>query len=342
MVLCLFGEILVLFGLSALFMRKLAKTPPLALLQGDAARNRRERARKKALQAMVAESSPIPQFTLSFPISRELPKGGDYSPVKHVFRYVLRHMGRAGWRTVMAVLLAFLLTGAMGLLAVTRLSYQEIFDKTEVKGTLTNYSSSAVMEACRSELMNDVYYNGGFWVILNDRPVGAGYFLAVTNDIDRYIQSISTHTYAIEFAPGFDDSLFSKNVPQCVMGEMLGGTHFHRSHCTGADHHAVVKGSGHSESTAYHETALPMYPGHRADNPVHHRSRHSRHMSCDLRCWPVHKECGYAGSVRRTVYFELCSCRIHHCCSGDAAQGAGTAAGEGVKRLNRIECELFL
>lgn len=242
----------------------------------------------------------------------------------------------------MAVLLAFLLTGAMGLLAVTRLSYQEIFDKTEVKGTLTNYSSSAVMEACRSELMNDVYYNGGFWVILNDRPVGAGYFLAVTNDIDRYIQSISTHTYTIEFAPGFDDSLFSKNVPQCVMGEMLGGTHFHRSHCTGADHHAVVKGSGHSESTGYHETALPMYPGHRADNPVHHRPCHSRHMSCDLRCWPFHKECGYAGSVRRTVYFELCSCRIHHCCSGDAAQGAGTAAGEGVKRLNRIECELFL
>ncbi|WP_324448515.1 FtsX-like permease family protein [Thermoclostridium caenicola] len=184
MVLCLFGEILVLFGLSALFMRKLAKTPPLALLQGDAARNRRERARKKALQAMVAESSPIPQFTLSFPISRELPKGGDYSPVKHVFRYVLRHMGRAGWRTVMAVLLAFLLTGAMGLLAVTRLSYQELFEKTEVKGTLINYSSRAVMEASESELMEDFYYSGGYWVILNDIPAENGSMLVVTNDIN--------------------------------------------------------------------------------------------------------------------------------------------------------------
>ena len=40
-------------------------------------------------------------------------------------------MSRAGWRTVIAVVLAFLLTGAMGLFALTRQSYKEMFDRTE-------------------------------------------------------------------------------------------------------------------------------------------------------------------------------------------------------------------
>lgn len=221
MILCFVGEVLLLTGIAALFMRKLAKTPPLALLQGDQVRTGRSRIRRKAFQAAMDESAPIPQFELSFPISRDLPRGGDYSPAKHVSRYILRHTGRAGWKTIIAVLLAFLLTGAMGLLAVTRLSYQEMFDRTEVKGTLSNYSSSAIMKASKSELMKDLYYNGGFWVILNDRPVGAGYFLAVTNDVDRYLQGISTYDYTIEYADGFDASLFSKNEPQCVMGEEL-------------------------------------------------------------------------------------------------------------------------
>jgi len=136
MVLCLVSEVLLLTGLAGLFMNRLAKMPPLALLQGDAVRTRGKKTGKKTVRNVVDEAAQMPQFTLSFSISRDLPKGGNYSPVKHVSRYVLRHMSRAGWRTVMAVLLAFLLTGAMGLLAVTRLSYQELFDKTEVKGTL--------------------------------------------------------------------------------------------------------------------------------------------------------------------------------------------------------------
>jgi len=221
MVLCLICEVLILTGLSALFMRKLAKTPPLALLQGDASRVKGKKARKKALQATADETVPVPQFTLSFPIGLDLPKGGDYSPAKHVSRYILQHMGRAGWKTVISILLAFLLTGAIGLLAVTRLSYQELFDGTEVNGTLTNYPSNAVMEASKSELMKDFYYSGGYWVILNDIPAGAGYYFAFTNDIERFMQSTSSYEYDIEYAEGFDASFYSENVPQCLMGRML-------------------------------------------------------------------------------------------------------------------------
>jgi len=200
MVLCLLGEALFLIGLSALFMRKLAKTPPLALLQGDAVRVKGRKARKKALLAVLDQTAPPPEFTLSFPIGSDLPKPGGYRPVKHVTRYILRHMGRAGWKTVIAVFLALLLTGAIGLLAVTRLSYHELFDQTEIKGTLSNYSSSAIMEASKSELMKDFYYDGGYWVILNDLPVGAGYYFAFTNDFKRYMQSTSPFEYTVEYA----------------------------------------------------------------------------------------------------------------------------------------------
>jgi|AGTN01.2.fsa_nt_gi Predicted ABC-type transport system involved in lysophospholipase L1 biosynthesis, permease component len=210
---CLLCEAAFLLLLCALFMRKLAKTPPLALLQGDAVRVKAE---KTVVQTMGA--APIPKFVPSFSIGSDMPKRGGYGAVRHVTRYILRHTRRAGWKTALAVLLAVLLTGAMGLLAVTRLSYQELFDKTKIVGTISNYSSSAVMEASKSELMEDFYYSGGFSVICNDIPSNTGYLLALTNDIDRYVQSASPDEYVIEYAEGCDSSFFSESVPQCLIG----------------------------------------------------------------------------------------------------------------------------
>lgn len=40
------------------------------------------------------------------------------------------------------------------------------------------------MEASESELMEDFYYSGGYWVILNDIPAENGSMLVVTNDIN--------------------------------------------------------------------------------------------------------------------------------------------------------------
>ena len=219
MVACLLCEAVVLILICTMFMRKLAKTPPLALLQGDAARVKVKKV--KARTMVCAEAGPIPEFAPSYPINEDMPERGGYDAARHVIHYILRHMRRAGGKTALAVLIALLLTGAMGVLAVTRLSYQELFDKTEVTGTLSNYSSSAVMEAEGSDLMKEFYYSGGYWVILDDVPAGAGYLLALTNDIDRYVQSASPDDYTIQYAEGYDASLFSEHAPLCLLGDNL-------------------------------------------------------------------------------------------------------------------------
>ena len=216
---CLLCEAALLILLSVLFMRKLAKTPPLALLQGDTVGGKGKKAKTRTM--VPAETGPIPGFAPSVPIHADMPERGGYGAARHTARYILRHMGRAGGKTAIALLIAVLLTGAIGVLAVTRLSYRELFGKTEITGTLSNYSSSAVMEASKSELMEDFYYSGGYWVILNDVPAGAGYLLALTSDIDRYVQSTSPDEYTIEYAGGYDSSLFSENAPQCLVGENL-------------------------------------------------------------------------------------------------------------------------
>ncbi len=218
MLLCLICEVAFLILISALFMGKLAKTLPLALLQGDTTR---VKAKKRMVETSNDQTVPIPEFILSFPIGSGKPQRGCYGAVRHVLRYLLRHMRRAGWKTTITLLLAVLLTSAIGLLAVTRLSYQELFDETVVIGNINNYPSSAVMEAQSSELMEDFYYSGKSAVICNDIPSGVGYLFALTNDIERYLQSRYTSAYSIEYAEGYDASFFSQNEPLCLMGNSM-------------------------------------------------------------------------------------------------------------------------
>lgn len=217
MLLCLLCEAGFLVLISALFLRKLAKTPPLALLQDNAVCVKAKKANTKTTQTKTQpETAPPPEFVLAFPIGSDLPKRGGYGAARHVSRYILRHMRRAGGKTALALLLAVLLTGAIGLLAVTRLSYKEMFDQTVVTGTISNYPSSSVMEAQRSEHMKNFYYSGEFSVIANNKF--SSLLLAFTNDIERYLQSRYEYGYSIDYAEGYDSSLFSQNEPLCLIG----------------------------------------------------------------------------------------------------------------------------
>lgn len=221
MLLCLLCEVGFLTVVSALYLKKLSKTPPLSLLQGNAIRVKM----KKSVAVMPSgEEIPLAQNVqfqnLSVPAS-VLPKQGTYSAFKHVSRYVLRHMKRAGFRTALAVVLTVILTGASGVFAVTKLSYQELFNQTEVTGTLTNYSSDSIPEAAKSELMKDFYFSGGFTVICNDVFTEIGYYLTVTNDFERYVQSKTEDDYSVEYAEGSDSTFASGNDAKVVIGGML-------------------------------------------------------------------------------------------------------------------------
>ena len=218
MLICLFCEVVFLAAVFSLFIRNLANTPPLVLLQRYAVRikDKKEEAGKQ-----ITEETALPGFIPSFSISLDLPEKRDYSGARHVVRYIQIHMRRSGWKTALVILLTVLLAGAIGLFAVTKLSYQNLFDKTEVIGTLNNYPSNSVMESEKSELMKDFYYSGGFFVICNGIPAESGELLALTNDIDRYVQIKSLEEYSIEYAEGYDASLFSENKPHCLIGSVI-------------------------------------------------------------------------------------------------------------------------
>lgn len=236
MIVCFFCEIAFLALLSALFMRKLGKTPVLALLQGGpvpglamsavggddriaVANIVHPLAHPGALRHPSKEgNSPV---LTPIPLLGGAPEGrGGYGSIRHVTRYILRHMRRAGLKSAIAVVLAVLLPGAMGLLAITRLSYQELFGEVEVKGTLSNFPSSSIIEASHSELMKDFYYSGGFDIICNGVIGSEGNLLALTNDFDRYAKARGSE-YMVEYGSGFDSSLFASENAQCVIGGTL-------------------------------------------------------------------------------------------------------------------------
>jgi len=215
---CLFGEAGFLAAFSALFMMKLSKTPPLALLVGDGGQPWRRGARKNKSVITDGGTEPAPAFDYARLSGLCLPERGKYSAVKHVAAYILKHMRRAKIKTVIAIILAIMLSAACGLLAVTRLSYQELFDGIVVIGTINNYPSSAVVEASKSVLMNDFYYSGGYVAIANGLPDGVGYRLGVTNDIERYLKGAFEAEYSIEYADGYDASFFQTNEAAILMG----------------------------------------------------------------------------------------------------------------------------
>lgn len=212
-------EVAYLILLCSLIIRRFGKTPVLALLQGSGIRKRGRKGINHEAEGELLDFIPISK--LSYSISSDMPERGGYGPIRHVTGYILLHVRRAGGKTILGILLATLLTGVIGLLAVTRLSYHELFDKTKLVGTVSNYSSSAMMDASKTELMKNFYYSGGFSVICNDIPSDSGISLAITNDIDRYIQSKSTEGYFTDYIEGYDVSIFMDNKPLCIMGEAI-------------------------------------------------------------------------------------------------------------------------
>ena len=110
--------------LSLLYLRGLGKRSPLQLLQDS------ERRKEKTAEA-AAEISPEAMAHAAAVLSFPMTSAG--KPVKGFLRrYVLRHIRRAGAKTLLALLLAALLVGAVGQLTVMRSRYAELAATVEV------------------------------------------------------------------------------------------------------------------------------------------------------------------------------------------------------------------
>ena len=113
-------------AMNALYFRILGKRSPLALLQ-DSGGQKRKGAGVVEAPEITAEQRAVMAAVLAVPVTRT------GKPIKGFLqRYVFRHIRRSWAKTVLALLLAALLAGAVGHLTVLRARYAELVDLIEV------------------------------------------------------------------------------------------------------------------------------------------------------------------------------------------------------------------
>ena len=149
------GLLLVVALLAALYLRALGKRSPLTLLQDG---NRRKE--KGDLQNGVINTEALDRAaaTLAVPITVT------GKPIRGFLRrYVFRHVRRAGVKTLLTLLLAALLVGAVGQLTVLRSRYGEMMQSVQVEADffdgLSLYRAETLL---KSGMVRDPVYQTRF------------------------------------------------------------------------------------------------------------------------------------------------------------------------------------
>ncbi len=147
-----FCLLLVTALMAGAYLHALGKRSPLALLQDS---DRRKAKKAGPLPAEIGlEDLAHASAVLAFPVT------ATGKPVKGFLRrYVLRHIRRAGMKTVLALLLAALLVGAVGQLTVLRSRYSEMMDTVQVKASFfSGLSLGKAENFVKSGLLRDSLY----------------------------------------------------------------------------------------------------------------------------------------------------------------------------------------
>lgn len=209
--LCLLFELLFTLSATLFFLWRMKKTPPLELLQDNVVR-----AETKIVSDVMEASSVFTRFDItkmSTAIEMNMSQRRKYRASHHVFAYILRHMRRGIGKTAVSIVLAIVLTAGVGMFVLAKLNYQDAFYETEVKGRALMFSFSSVSELSKSELIKDFYSYCSFGVRVNDKELNAPMIL--TNDIERYLAS----DYTVTYAEGYDNSFVSSDSRLCLMGK---------------------------------------------------------------------------------------------------------------------------
>jgi ABC-type antimicrobial peptide transport system permease subunit len=221
-IIALICEVLFISGFTALFLHRLAVTSPLTLLQGDSSKKPKPKKTKKSVIKEIADSAPfeIRAFVLS-----PLPEKRNYSAFRQSFGYILRHMRRTKWKTVIALILSFALTVAMGVITMTKSNYEEMFRQVEVKSSINNFNQASILKLAESDLVREIYFYIDRPFVINH--MGDSVDLKVTNDIYRYFSDLLKSEPPITYLDGYSNDLFvvdilsdSDNVV-CVIGSKV-------------------------------------------------------------------------------------------------------------------------
>ena len=256
--LCVLSEILLMLIFALFMLRKLGRLSPLALLQ-DTSKNKKKRTAVQksdtaetndlsldgvlsgvphtetgikdfrgtagpngdicdaSIHVTPAADSIVPPVASS---SELMPKRS-HRLVRFVTGYVLRHARRQAVKSLLAVLLAVLMVGAVTQFAKMKDSYSDLRRDTVVTA---RFNASLPLFQLRSLegggfAANSYYeYTREYDINHNDRGDNFNRaYITITNDIPRYTNEECT----IEYAPGYDDTVMDKLGDVIIMSSAL-------------------------------------------------------------------------------------------------------------------------
>lgn len=232
-ILCLALELAFICLVTLLFLWNMAKASPLELLQEGTGTARGARVFRNSFAAPkhmpdIADTAPMPSGLDLIKLSGALepsapaqaPEAGqkprrNYRPLQHTCAYILRHMRRSVRKTAVSLCLTVVLAAGIGMFVLAKLSYQEAYQNLEVKGRAMQFHSSNIMELSKSDLIKDIYYYNTYSVRVNG--VGVLCPMVMTNDFGHYLEG----SYTVDYADGYDDSVFAGTGPVCLAGQEL-------------------------------------------------------------------------------------------------------------------------
>ena len=146
------GSLLLLLSLSLAALGRVAKKPPLALLQGDANRN------------PPRKSAALPPESAGTLVAADLPALPEavYHPhtaLRHTLRYVGKRLRRTPFKAFLSLLLALVLAFSIGFFTLLRRTYRDLYQDIEIHPRfIGGFSYAKALETAKSGYVRDPYY----------------------------------------------------------------------------------------------------------------------------------------------------------------------------------------
>ena len=145
------GSLALLLILAWAALVRVAKLPPLELLQGGVNRNAGKRKELPPELTDAVELAPLPVL--------EPPVYHRHTAVRHTLGYIGKHLRRTPAKAVLSLALSLVLYFSMGFFTLLRSTYRELYQNIEVHPRFLNgFSDNRAYEVERSGYVRDPYY----------------------------------------------------------------------------------------------------------------------------------------------------------------------------------------
>ena len=193
---------------------RLSKKPPLMLLQENTNRNTRIKQRQKKISE-PNDNEYIKLISTNVKIHELKPlETGIYSSVTQTLSYIFKHSRRALVKSLLSLMLAALLFGAMGQFTAVRQSYSELYQNIVIKARYINgLPYGKALSIAKTDYVHSPYYEfilAGEACYNDIQYEHADFF--ITSDITRLTKE------PIEYLEGYDEAtIMSLDERICLM-----------------------------------------------------------------------------------------------------------------------------